>query len=103
MTRRLLRPAVAATVVLAAAVGCSMTPGLAEPATDRVVLVAVPGGVVASSSRHGPFQEFDGRTVGFSHDELGAALAATHISARTAPAAGTDVLAATLDERSGAT
>jgi len=98
MTGRLL-PAVAATVVLAAAVGCSTTPGPEQQATDRVVLVAVPGGVAASSSRHGPFHEFSGRATGFSHDEVGAALAATHIGARTAPAAGTDAVTATLDEQ----
>ncbi|MFD1521455.1 hypothetical protein [Pseudonocardia yunnanensis] len=61
--------------------------------------MTVPGGVAASSSRHGPFHEFNGRATGFSHDDLGAALAATHIGARTAPAAGTEVLAATLDEQ----
>jgi hypothetical protein len=99
MTKRLLPPAVAATVVLAAAVGCSTTPSPEEPTSDAVVLVTVPGGVAASSSRHGPFHEFNGRATGFSHDEVGAALAATHIGARTAPASGTDGVAATLDEQ----
>ncbi|GAA1194908.1 hypothetical protein [Pseudonocardia alaniniphila] len=99
MTKRLLPPAIAATVVLAAAVGCSTTPSPEEPTSDAVVLVAVPGGVGASSLRHGPFHEFNGRATGFSHDGVGAALAATHIGARTASVAGSDAVAATLDEQ----
>lgn len=46
--------------------------------------------------KHGPFHEFDGRASGFSHDELGAALAATHIGPRITAAAGTPAVEATL-------
>ncbi|MDN5855834.1 MAG: hypothetical protein L0K86_23940 [Actinomycetia bacterium] len=60
------------------------------------MLEAVPGGIGASSQRHGPFHEFDGLAIGFSHDELGAAVAATHIGPRIIAAAGTTVVEATL-------
>lgn len=85
--------------VLAAAVGCSTAPPVSEVTPDRVVLVVVPGGIGASSQRHGPFHELDGRASGFSHDELGAALAAAHIGPRITAAAGTPVVEATLEEQ----
>jgi hypothetical protein len=90
-----LRPALCLAAVLAA-VGCATPLPAAEVVPDRVVLVSVPGGIAASSQRHGPFHEFDGRASGFSHDELGAALAATHIGPRITAAAGTAVVEATL-------
>jgi len=85
--------------VLAAAVGCATQSPAWEVVPDRVVLVAVPGGIAASSARHGPFHEFDGRASGFSHDELGAALAATHIGPRITAAAGIPVAEATLAQQ----
>lgn len=91
-----LRSALYLAAVLVTALGCATAPPVSEVAPDRVVLVAVPGGIAASSQRHGPFHEFDGRASGFSHDELGAALAATHIGPRITAAAGTPIVEATL-------
>jgi hypothetical protein len=96
---RLLHPALCAAAVFAAAVGCAATPTAEQVAPDRVVLVAVPGGTAASSSRHGPFHEFGGRAAGFSRDELGAALAATHLGPRITLAAGAGVVEATLAQQ----
>ncbi|MBW0111364.1 hypothetical protein I4I84_21875 [Pseudonocardia sp. KRD-182] len=92
-----LRPTLCLAAVLAATLGCATAPPASDVAPDPVVLVAVPGGVAASSERYGPFHEFDGRAIGFSHDELGAALAATHIGPRVTAAAGTPVVEATLE------
>lgn len=94
-----LRPALCLAALLAAALGCATAPPASDVAPDRVVLVVVPGGIAASSQQHGPFHEIDGRASGFSHDELGAALAATHIGARITPAAGTPVVEATLAQQ----
>ncbi|MDN5750496.1 MAG: hypothetical protein L0H64_18625 [Pseudonocardia sp.] len=91
-----LRHALGLAAVLAATLSCATAPPASEVMPDRVVLVVVPGGIAASSQRHGPFHEFDGRASGFSHDELGAALAATHIGPRITAAAGTPVVEATL-------
>lgn len=91
-----LRPTLCLAALLAAALGCATAPSASEVASDRIVLVAVPGGIAASSERHGPIHESDGRASGFSHDELGAALAATHIGPRITAAAGTPVVEATL-------
>jgi hypothetical protein len=63
---------------------------------DVIVFVDVPGGVAASSTRHGPFHEEMRLASGFSHDTVGAAVAATHLSARLSPTAGPDVATATL-------
>lgn len=91
-----LRPALCLAALLAAALGCATAPPASDVAPDGIVLVAVPGGIAASSERHGPFHEFDGRASGFSHDERGAALAATHIGPRITAAAGAPVVEATL-------
>ncbi|MHA6783155.1 hypothetical protein ACVGOW_19475 [Pseudonocardia saturnea] len=94
-----LRPALCLAAVLAAAIGCATPPPASEVTPDRVVLVVVPGGMATSSQRHGPFHEFDGRASGFSHDELGAALAATHIGPRVTAAASSPVVEATLEQQ----
>jgi len=93
------RPALCLAAVLAAAVGCATPPPTTDVVPDQVVLVAVPGGIAASSQRHGPIHQFDGRASEFSHDELGAALAATHTGPRTTAAAGTPIVEATLAQR----
>jgi hypothetical protein len=93
--RRVVAPALCAVAVLAASAGCA-APQATEVAADRVVLVAVPGGTAASSPRHGPFGQDGNRAFGFSHDEVGAAIAATHIGPRTSAGAGGDVVDATL-------
>ncbi|BBG01235.1 MULTISPECIES: hypothetical protein [Pseudonocardia] len=92
---RLLRPAVCAVAVLAA-VSCTTAPPAPET-TDRVALVAVPGGTAAMSPRHGPFGHEVDLAFGFSHDEVGAAIAATHIGSRTSSGAGAAVVEATLN------
>lgn len=92
-----LRRVLCLAAIFTATLSCATTPPAVDVvAPDRVVLEAVPGGIAASSQRHGPFHEFDGRAIGFSHDELGAALAATHIGPRITTAAGTPVVEATL-------
>lgn len=91
-----LRPALCLAALLAATLGCSTATPAPDVAPDSVVLVAVPGGIAASSQRHGPFHESDGRASGFSHDELGAVLAATHIGPRITAAAGMPIVEATL-------
>ena len=63
---------------------------------DLVEMVPVPGGHAATSSRHGPFEQDDGRASGFTHDAIGAAVAATHISARVTAAAGPEIATATI-------
>lgn len=93
---RVVALAVCAGAVLAASVSCTAPPAT-EVAADRVVLVAVPGGTAASSRRHGPSGEDEERAFGFSHDEVGAAIAATHIGPRIGPSAGAAVVEATLD------
>jgi hypothetical protein len=55
---------------------------------EPVVVVAVPGGIAAVSDSHGPRDRRDGRSAGFAHDELGAAIAASNLTARVSPAAG---------------
>ena len=60
----------------------------------------MPGGTAAVSDRHGPFAVASGRASGFSHDALGAAIAATNIGARVTAAAGPDVALPTIAEQS---
>jgi hypothetical protein len=52
------------------------------PPPDRVRVVPVPGGVAAASEHHGPFTTSEATASGFSHDELGAALAASNLAPR---------------------
>jgi hypothetical protein len=59
-------------------------------------LVPVPGGVAATSLAHGPAVNIDGRAFGFRHDELGAAIAASNITARISAGAGTAIVQRTL-------
>lgn len=68
--------------------------------SDAVSLVRVPGGVAAVSQRHGPILAADGRAAGFTHDELGAALAASNLAPRVSSAAGPRIYEATLAEQS---
>jgi hypothetical protein len=70
-----------------------------SPAAGHVALVRVPGGVAAESPSHGPRMRDDGRGTGFSHDELGAAIAASNIAPRITAAAGPAVYEATLAEQ----
>lgn len=91
-----LSPAVCAVVALAAAISCAATPPAPATAENRVVLVAVPGGTAASSPRHGPFGQEGDRAFGFSHDEVGAAIAATHIGPRISSGAEAALVEATL-------
>ncbi|MDN5749512.1 MAG: hypothetical protein L0H64_13525 [Pseudonocardia sp.] len=67
---------------------------------DLVGLVRIPGGVAAVSHRHGPALIADGRAAGFTHDELGAALAASNLAPRVSSAAGTPIYEATIAEQS---
>jgi hypothetical protein len=48
---------------------------------------------------HGPFQKVNGRMFGFSHDELGAALAAIRVGTRASVAAGADVATSTFEQQ----
>lgn len=66
---------------------------------DVVSLARVPGGVAAVSQRHGPALTADGRAAGFTHDELGAALAASNLAPRVSSAAGPGIYEATLTEQ----
>lgn len=97
---RLLSPTAFAVAVLAAAISCASAPPAPGTAEDQVALVAVPGGTAASSPRHGPFGQDGDRAFGFSHDEVGAAIAATHIGPRTSPGAEAALVEATLSAQS---
>jgi hypothetical protein len=68
------------------------------PPEPVVVVEAVPGGIVAVSDSHGPRDRRDGRSAGFTHDELGAAIAASNLTARVSPTAG-DVAETTITEQ----
>ncbi len=59
----------------------------------------VGGEPVPISAAHGPRRDGDGMATGFSHDELGAALAAIHISTRLTGAAGPLVYETTAREQ----
>ncbi|MGD9530142.1 MAG: hypothetical protein AB7I38_11910 [Dehalococcoidia bacterium] len=59
--------------------------GPGEPERPTVSWTVVGSQPVPSSVRHGPMRTGDGLAAGFSHDELGAALAAVHLSARLVP------------------
>lgn len=67
---------------------------------DVVSLIRVPGGVGAVSQRHGPALTADGRAAGFTHDELGAALAASNLAPRVSSAAGPKIYESTITEQS---
>lgn len=60
--------------------------GSGEPERPQVSWAVVGTQPVPSSQQHGPTRTGDGLASGFTHDELGAALAAMHISARLVPA-----------------
>ncbi|WP_379621115.1 hypothetical protein [Pseudonocardia sp. GCM10023141] len=62
-------------------------------------MVTVPGGTAAVSIDHGPLNMAAGRARGFTHDELGAALAASNITPRITAAAGQEMSTATLAEQ----
>lgn len=95
MNRR-LPTLLAGAVTLVVATSCAA----AAPAPPAVIaLVDVPGGVAASSPTHGPALVRDGRASGFRRDELGAALAATHLAPRVSTTADPEVAAATLTEQ----
>jgi hypothetical protein len=95
MTRRF--PTVfAALAAFAVATSCTTHPPMMP--TD-VVLVHVAGGVAASSPTLGPTLVWDGRAAGFLRDELGAALAATHLLVRVGSGADPAVADATLTEQ----
>lgn len=75
-------------------------PGTVTAASpEQVSLVAVPGGTAAVSIHHGPFSVAAGRARGFTHDELGAALAASNIAPRITAAAAPAISAPTLTEQ----
>ncbi len=74
--------------------------GSAPPTTRSPIRILLgPGGTTAVSPAYGPWSTFDGRAVGFSHDELGAAIAAADLTARVTPAADPGVVGATLAEQ----
>ena len=78
--------------------GCAVTETSdgATEAVDLVEMVQIPGGHAATSSRHGPFEQQNGCASGFTHDSIGAAVAATHIGARVTAAAGPEIAMATI-------
>lgn len=77
--------------------GCAPSP--AEGPTDPTELVSTAAGMVAVSAAAGPSRAENGRAWGFSHDAVGAALAASNIGARITGAAGIDVAVATIAEQ----
>lgn len=93
-----MKRSITALTVLLAAVACTGPPS-ETTRFEQVALLAVPGGVAAQSLRHGPFRIDGMRASGFSHDALGAALAASHISPRITTAAGAAVTGPTLAEQ----
>ncbi|MBW0107271.1 hypothetical protein I4I84_00700 [Pseudonocardia sp. KRD-182] len=104
-TRRRRQALVAASVttaLLVIGVGLSLPDDQAAVVAppDLVSLIQVPGGVAAVSHRHGPVLTADGRAAGFTHDELGAALAVSNLAPRVSSAAGTPIYEATLAEQS---
>lgn len=93
---------VSAALLLIGGVGY-LTADHTEPAIvvapEQVSMVTVPGGTAAISINHGPFTVSAGRARGFTHDELGAALAVSNIAPRITASAGMDVSATTLSEQ----
>lgn len=67
------------------------TPPVGVPVEQTLTWAAVGDQPVPLSSAHGPRDTAGGMARGFSRDELGAALAAIHISARLSGEAGPDV------------
>ncbi|MGE3836177.1 MAG: hypothetical protein AB7H43_15540 [Acidimicrobiia bacterium] len=86
--RGLLLAAVGVAGVLIAAVAALLVwaAGTGEPERPQVSWSVVGTQPVPSSRQHGPARTGDGLASGFTHDELGAALAAMHITARLTPA-----------------
>lgn len=75
-------------------------PSDAVPAPPHQVrLESVPGGIAAVSAQHGPHTTRDGRASGFTHDELGAAIAASNLAPRVSAAAPAIVYEATMREQ----
>lgn len=70
-----------------------------DPPRDTVTLVPVPGGVAAMSRLHGPNITESGRARGFTHDETGAAIAASNLAPRVSAAAGPEVYEPTILEQ----
>lgn len=95
MTRR-FPMGLAAVAAFAVATSCTSPPPM-MPAD--IVLVRVSGGVAASSPTHGPALVLNGRATGFRRDELGAALAATHLLVQVSAGADPAVADATLTEQ----
>lgn len=95
MTRR-FPTVLAAVAAFAVATSCATPPPIVP---SDVVLVHVAGGVAASSPSHGPDLVWEGRAAGFRRDELGAALAATHLLVRVGNGADPAVADATLTEQ----
>lgn len=96
MTRCRFPTVLAAVAAFAVATSCATPPPMVP---SDVVLVRVSGGVAASSPTHGPALVWEGRAAGFRRDELGAALAATHLLARVDSDADPTVADATLAEQ----
>ncbi|QJY47808.1 hypothetical protein [Pseudonocardia broussonetiae] len=96
--RHALASAGLTTALLALGLALSVPTDQAEVVAppDVVSLARVPGGVAAVSQRHGPTLTADGRAAGFTHDELGAALAASNLAPRVSSAAGPEVYETTL-------
>jgi hypothetical protein len=95
----------AAALGLLAAVGYTLRepppPLPSEPVLEVGVarLVEVPGGTAAFSPAHGPRVVTHGRASGFSHDAVGAAVAASNLATRLSPSAGPAIYEPTLAEQ----
>ncbi|WP_219414175.1 hypothetical protein [Pseudonocardia nigra] len=74
-------------------------PAPTTPVPGPVELSLVPGGAAVESPSHGPWRRDGGRSAGFAHDALGAAIAASNIAPRITPAAGIEVAEATLAQQ----
>jgi hypothetical protein len=75
---------------------------VSAPAVSRdvaVTMVAFMGTALPTHSVHGPFDVDEFCAAQFARTELGAAMAATHIAVRTAPAVGPRVFAPTISEQ----
>jgi hypothetical protein len=66
-------------------------PTITQTAAADVQLRSVAGVLLPFSATHGPRITSDGRAAGYSRSELGAAIAAIQVLARTSPSAGSDL------------